>query len=207
MPATPSSGYHHGDLPAAIMALAIEEIARQGTERLSLRALARRAGVSQAAPYHHFGSRTGLLAALAQRGFEELRDNLVAAQEGLDDPGAALLEMGVAYVAFAEANPVVYEIMLGQSFADFSNQDQLHAAAHGCIRELERCMKRFSKANGLTVNPRRYTGVLWAAAHGIASLQTSGEGTAAGAIKLRIRDAIAKDIRGALQMLLGGMLR
>ncbi len=66
--------YHHGDLAGTLMEAALQHIAAEGTESLSLRALAREAGVSATAPYRHFPSKQCLLAALATRGFKRLRD-------------------------------------------------------------------------------------------------------------------------------------
>ncbi|GAA2090439.1 TetR/AcrR family transcriptional regulator [Streptomyces albiaxialis] len=96
--------YHHGDLRRALLAAAAEMIERDGPAALSLRELARRAGVSHAAPAHHFKDRTGLLTALAAEGYELLADALEAA-------GDDLLESGVAYVRFAVERPAHFAVM------------------------------------------------------------------------------------------------
>ena len=95
---TDTRGYHHGDLPRALLAAAAEAIAEFGPAALSLRDLARRAGVSHAAPTHHFGDKAGLLTALAVEGF----DLLAAAPTAAGDD---LLDVGVAYVDFAVRPP------------------------------------------------------------------------------------------------------
>jgi AcrR family transcriptional regulator len=99
--------YHHGDLRRAILAAAVESIERGGVDALSLRALARRAGVSHAAPAHHFGDRSGLLTALAAEGFGRLADQL---DETLALTGS-FLDVGVAYVRFAVENPAPFAVM------------------------------------------------------------------------------------------------
>ncbi|MGC5018548.1 TetR/AcrR family transcriptional regulator [Micromonospora sp. DT47] len=97
-------GYHHGDLRRALLDVAVEAIGESGPAALSLRELARRAGVSHAAPAHHFGDKAGLLTALAVEGY----DRLAAA---LGRAGDDLLEVGVAYVRFAVDHRAHFEVM------------------------------------------------------------------------------------------------
>src|SRR5918998_1668160 len=99
--------YHHGDLRRALLASAAEAIAESGPAALSLRDLARRAGVSHAAPAHHFGDKAGLLTALATEGYDRLADALDGARERT----GSLLEIGVAYVAFAVGNRAHFDVM------------------------------------------------------------------------------------------------
>lgn len=96
--------YHHGDLRRALLATAAEAISQNGPAALSLRDLARRAGVSHAAPTHHFGDKAGLLTALATEGFGLLAD-------ALDAAGGDILDAGVAYVRFAVAHRAHFEVM------------------------------------------------------------------------------------------------
>ncbi|MEV7202076.1 TetR/AcrR family transcriptional regulator [Streptomyces griseoluteus] len=95
--------YHHGDLRRAVLSAALDVIAAEGPGALSLRDLARRAGVSHAAPAHHFKDRTGLLTAIAAEGFGLLADAL------RDAPG--LREAGVRYVRFAREHPAHFQVM------------------------------------------------------------------------------------------------
>ena len=99
--------YHHGNLPRTIINAALEVITESGPSALSLRDLARRAGVSHAAPAHHFGDRAGLLTAVAAEGFELLAEALDEAQRQTAD----FLEVGVAYVGFAVAHPAHFAVM------------------------------------------------------------------------------------------------
>jgi AcrR family transcriptional regulator len=96
--------YHHGDLRRALLAAAVSAIEEHGPAALSLRDLARRAGVSHAAPSHHFGDKAGLLTALAAEGFRLLDEALRAA-------GEDLLGRGVAYVRFAVDHRAHFEVM------------------------------------------------------------------------------------------------
>lgn len=106
--------YHHGDLRRTVLAAAIAAISECGPAALSLRDLARRAGVSHAAPAYHFGDKAGLLTAVAAEGFELLADELeaTAARTG------QLLEVGVAYVRFAVEHRAHFEVMYQPNLYD-----------------------------------------------------------------------------------------
>lgn len=105
--ATTERRYHHGDLRRALLHEALAAIERDGPGRISLRELARRAGVSHAAPAHHFGDKIGLLTAIAVEGFDLLADELNAAFEAT----GSFLEVGVAYVGFAVRHRAHFEVM------------------------------------------------------------------------------------------------
>lgn len=99
---------------AALMAAAWQELAENGPAGLSLRAVARRAGVSHAAPKHHFGDRTGLLTALAVVGFEHLWERLEAVTATPQHrPIDRLTALGRAYLDFSLAEPVMFDVMFG----------------------------------------------------------------------------------------------
>src|SRR6187549_1461323 len=93
--------YHHGNLRRELVDAALEELAEHGPQDLSLRALARRAGVSHAAPTHHFGDKAGLLTAIAVEGYELLAESLAGADRFMDPPTSAdspFHAQGLAYI-------------------------------------------------------------------------------------------------------------
>src|SRR3954451_21225511 len=98
------SSYHHGNLRRVLIDKALEAIADDGVAALSLRDVARRAGVSHAAPAHHFGDKAGVLTAIATEGFELLAGATRAAS-------GDLLDRGLAYIRFAVEHPAHYEVM------------------------------------------------------------------------------------------------
>jgi AcrR family transcriptional regulator len=104
---TVTKRYHHGDLRRELIRHALAEITEQGVAALNLRELARRTGVSHAAPAHHFGDKAGLLTAISTEGFTLLADTLEAARE------RGFLETGVAYVSFAVEHPAHFTVMFG----------------------------------------------------------------------------------------------
>ena len=103
----PARPYHHGDLRAALLRAAVDAIGQAGPSGMSLRDVARRAGVSHAAAAYHFGDKAGLLTAVAAQGYRMLTQELQNAR----DSGRGFLEVGVAYVRFAVSHRAHFEVM------------------------------------------------------------------------------------------------
>lgn len=105
-----SNQYHHGDLKNALIQAGIEILSREGTQAMSLRRVAKRAGVSHAAPYAHFADKQALIAAIAAEGYKKLYQQLSSAQFGQDDPLARLMAIAHAYLQFALDEPDHFRI-------------------------------------------------------------------------------------------------
>lgn len=103
--------YHHGDLRRALAEAALRIVERDGLAALSLRAVAREAGVSPAAPYHHFHDKQELMVAVGTEGFRRLTVAMLEARAKTATPQAALSAIGVTYVCFARDNPALYTLM------------------------------------------------------------------------------------------------
>src|SRR3954465_4115916 len=113
-PARPT--YHHGDLRRELLDASIAVRAERGIEAMSLRDVARQAGVSPAAPYHHFASKDALLDAIAVDGFMQLAHVMIAAREAAgSEPTARLRAIGEAYVRFALERPAHFHVMFRRS--------------------------------------------------------------------------------------------
>ncbi|MGE0622323.1 MAG: TetR/AcrR family transcriptional regulator [Pseudomonadales bacterium] len=124
------SGYHHGDLREALLAAAEELLAEEGMPGLTLRACARRAGVSHAAPKHHFADVSELLSEVAARGFHQLTAALEAGRaEAADDPEARIIAVFHAYVSFARRYPDHFRLMFRWDNMKSDNAVLLDAAA------------------------------------------------------------------------------
>jgi AcrR family transcriptional regulator len=165
---TSNRAYHHGDLPAALIQSARALLAEGGTEALSLRAVARRAGVSAMAPYRHFPDKEALLAEVAADGFRDRRATLEAV-DGSAAPGQALVEQGVAYVCFACAHPALFRLMFGPPRAGWHpalKRDGGHA--HSVLAR---------RVAAETAEPERHSRTLacWSLVHGLASLIIDGQ--------------------------------
>ncbi len=109
----PAKKYHHGDLPSALVNAARSLLVRYGIQSLTLRACAREAGVSHAAPLHHFANLDELLCAIAASGFEDFYKALAHDANPADNPVDRLVAMGHAYCRFAQQNPALYRVMFG----------------------------------------------------------------------------------------------
>jgi AcrR family transcriptional regulator len=126
--------YHHGDLKAALLESALDILRDQGLEALTLRAVARRAGVSQAAPYRHFADRRALVAAVAELGFREMQARMSDAMQPAgagSQPG--LRQVAVAYVRFGLENPAVYRVMFGPEVANTEDLPELRATSGAAL--------------------------------------------------------------------------
>lgn len=106
-----TAGYHHGNLRPVLLAAALDLLENQAPGTVSLRELARRAGVSHNAPYHHFGDRAGLLAAAGAEAMRRFVDAQRAAAEAEDDPVDAVVALGTAYVEWAVAHPGAFAVV------------------------------------------------------------------------------------------------
>lgn len=107
--------YHHGDLSRALVDAARRILEAEGAAALSLRAVAREAGVSPAAPYHHFKDKTELLEAVAHGGWQMLSDVIAEARRSASSPNKGIADIGIAYVRFARENPALYRLMYDTS--------------------------------------------------------------------------------------------
>jgi AcrR family transcriptional regulator len=103
--------YHHGDLSRALVTAGRRILEAEGPAAMSLRAVAREAGVSPAAPYHHFKDKGELLDAVAEEGWHELGQAMAKVRASAASAKAAMTELGVAYVRFARENPALYRLM------------------------------------------------------------------------------------------------
>lgn len=154
--------YHHGDLRAALLAAGEAELAEHGVEGFSLRSVAKRAGVSHAAPAHHFGDVGGLLTALATEGFRQFQATLDAQEVGASDARDRAVRAGLGYLEFAIARPALFRLIFSSSKPDFSDPDLIaagDAAYHHLVGLIE----------ALGGGPADIA-ALWAMSHGIADL-------------------------------------
>jgi AcrR family transcriptional regulator len=163
--------YHHGDLRAALLLAGEVELAERGIEAFSLRAVAKRAGVSHAAPAHHFNDAKGLLTALAAEGYQRLLAAQARREGAADaDARAQLVASGLGYVDFAMARPALFRLIFGSVRADYSNE-ALYKAAERAFQHLEELVAAAGGKGPADVQ------AVWAAAHGLADLLAAGRMT------------------------------
>ncbi len=165
--AAPTS-YHHGDLRRVLIDAAVATVAASGPAAVSLRGLAAAAGVSHAAPVHHFGDKAGLFTAVAVEGFDKLADELTEVWERTE----SFLEVGVRYVRFALEQPGYFEIMFRADLLDGDDAELVEAQARAFAM-----LKDPLVTLGRGPNPGNlYVATLstWSMVHGLATLVLSG---------------------------------
>lgn len=166
--------YHHGDLRAALLEGALALIEEGGVAALSLRAVARRAGVSPGAPYHHFESRAALLAAIAMEGFSLLGAAIDASTEGTEGPDR-MDAGGMSYVRFALSHPAHFRVMFRPELASREEFPELEACASPVFEKLIAMVQRGQEEGFVPGGDWQPQVVLaWAACHGLASLLLDG---------------------------------
>ncbi|KOG88182.1 TetR/AcrR family transcriptional regulator [Streptomyces varsoviensis] len=185
-----ASTYHHGDLRAACLRAARELLEEDGSAALSMRAVARRAGVSPTAPYRHFPDREALVSAVAAGGYRELAGHLAAAHPEPATPDE-LAAVAVAYVRFALDHPALFRAMFAEP-CDPGNEERVAATA--AVSEYVRGIVRRAYPDAA---PDALSTAVWALVHGLAFLHLDGKLDASTA------DAVADRVRAAVLALLG----
>lgn len=170
-----TGSYHHGDLRRVLLETAVKVVEKEGVAALSLQALARRAGVSSGAPYHHFASREQLLAAIAAEGFELLIAEMQREADATGPSARAQLEgLGRGYVRCALAHRGHFRVMFRPELRFQLNEEQGQVAGEAYLllqRAVERC-----QAEGLVPpgDPSRWILVAWSTVHGASVLWIDG---------------------------------
>ena len=172
--------YHHGNLRRALLDSGLALLSERGPDGFTLREVARRAGVSHAAPYHHFADRGALVRGIVAESFDLLGSALAkAASDAGADPFDRLVAMGLAYVEFALDHPQRYRLMFRTELSRSSDPDlptEADAAGGGAFATLmaaiqdaadQGLLREGTDAGGAAVTA-------WSSVHGLASLILEG---------------------------------
>src|SRR3954469_6421694 len=182
-----SKPYHHGELREALVGAGRKLLDEQGLRGFTLRECARRAGVSHAAPAHHFASIDDLLAEIATRGYREL----IAVVDGEArragaEATARLVGQGVGYMAFAAAHPALFQLMFNREASRFETPSLAAAAKEAYQLHLSAVDAVIPKASAEL--RKRMADFAWATIHGFITLVLEGqigEGESSRALKAR----------------------
>ena len=170
---TDSRAYHHGDLKQALVDATVEIAREEGLDGITMRSVSARAGVSEAAPYHHFATKVDLLAAAAATSFRHFGEALaegiaVATSEGVEPA------VGVArgYVTFAVSNPGEYELLYGRHIVELSidTRDEVRAAGHAATETSLAAIDASLRMRGSDTSAEKVFPLCRAILHGIVSL-------------------------------------
>ncbi|MEU2619543.1 TetR/AcrR family transcriptional regulator [Streptomyces sp. NPDC007157] len=184
-----ATAYHHGDLRAACLRAARELLEEDGSAGLSLRAVARRAGVSATAPYRHYADRDALVSAVAAEGYRELTADLAAAHPSPSTPDD-LAAVAVVYVQFALKHPALFRAMFAEP-CDPNSEERV--AATTVISEYVRGIVRDTFPGTDDVGALATT--VWALVHGLAFLHLDGK------LDSSTPEVVAEQVRAAVNAL------
>lgn len=167
--------YHHGDLRRTLIAAAIKLAEEGDVTRLTLREVARRAGVTHSAPYHHFPTRTALLAAVAEEGFRELyTEQLQNLTKAGTDPVARLESLGVSYVRFAVNHPGRFRVMFRSVPEGWTEHPEVMEASSLSFTLLSATADEALRTTQLDVDLSEFILAAWSVVHGLATLWADG---------------------------------
>lgn len=173
------SAYHHGNLREALVEAAVRIVEAEGLEAMGLRCAARAAGVSAAAPYHHFGSKEGLLAAVAAEGFRRLartQHQAAGGPTGALAPRERINALGRAYVRFARQHPELYRLMFGRGIENRDQYPELGEAIESSYAQIASATEDYLAAHSESgLLPRVALNGAWCVVHGMAMLLIDGK--------------------------------
>ncbi|MBX3480234.1 MAG: TetR/AcrR family transcriptional regulator [Caulobacter sp.] len=162
--------YHHGDLRRALVDAAARILEREGPSALSLRAVAREAGVSPAAPYHHFKDKNELLEAVAHVGWEALGEAMLDVRDKGADVQSLMTELGVAYVCFSQRHPALYRVMYDRSRDKDALPEGMQDKEDSAYCLVRETFKKVAGPEVADVDIELATIAAWCAAHGLAEM-------------------------------------
>jgi AcrR family transcriptional regulator len=167
----PAPSEQHGDVRRLVLDAAIAIIELDGAESLSMREVARRAGVSHQAPYHYFGDRSGILAAISEEGFTALAQAFRDVHE-TEMPAA---KAGfIAYLNFAREHVGHFRVMFRNDICGVSTHAQTQTAADYAFEELRLMVSRITGPEIDTNKAFTFAAMLWSLSHGLATLVIDG---------------------------------
>lgn len=173
-PDTSPKPYHHGNLREALIDAAEALLAEGGIDALSLRAAARRSGVSQAAPYAHFRGKQALLAAVGTRGFDRLTRYLHRAEQNIDSTAERMRLLARAYVAFALDYPMLFRLMFGPELCA-TYDTELEQAGKASYAPIQEAVAEEAASAGADDSAADASLAAWALVHGLAMLIVDGK--------------------------------
>ncbi|MGI5170548.1 TetR/AcrR family transcriptional regulator [Spirillospora sp. CA-253888] len=185
----PPTSYHHGDLRAACLNAALELLEEDGSAGLSLRAVARRAGVSPMAPYRHYPNRDALVSAVAAEGYRDLARTLAAAHPAPATPDD-LAEIAIAYVRFALDHPAMFRVMFAEPC------DPADTGRAAAVAAITAYVQDLVTSVFPDTDPQPLADAVWAFVHGLAFLHLDGKFDATDP------DTVAARVRATLRALL-----
>ena len=173
----PRKNYHHGDLKNALIKAGIQILSKDGLVGLSLRRVAKKAGVSHTAPYAHFADKQALVAAISTEGYHQLYEQLTAAVEtNHSNPQNLLFEVGWAYAQFALKDPELFKVMFSGVIEQEKDYPDFREISQKNFQLLLGIVKTYQETGLLAPEPADLVAVrLWSLVHGFIMLLLEGQ--------------------------------
>jgi AcrR family transcriptional regulator len=171
------TAYHHGDLKNALIKAGVEILAREGLSGLSLRKVARLAGVSHAAPYAHFADKQALIAAISTEGFKQLYTQIESVRTTQkDNPSGLLTETAWATIQFALIEPDRFKLMFSSVLDKEKDYPDFVESSQQNFRQLVEIVEHCQNTNILKAGPSDLAAVsVWGVVHGLIMLVLEGQ--------------------------------
>ena len=167
----PAPSEQHGDVRRLVLDAAIAIIELEGAESLSMREVARRAGVSHQAPYHYFGDRGGIFAAISEEGFA----GLAQAFRDVHETEMPAAKAGfIAYLNFSRQHVGHFRVMFRNDICGVTTHESTQTAADSAFEELRLMVSRITGPKIDTNKAFAFAAMLWSLAHGLATLVIDG---------------------------------
>jgi len=172
-----STSYHHGDLKNALIKAGTEILASEGLGGLTLRQVAKQAGVSHAAPYAHFKDKQALIAAISTEGFKQLHSQIESVKKTYGaEPGTLLIETAWAYVQFALNEPDRFKLMFSSALEKEKEYPDFVEISQNNFWQLVDIVKLCQQANVLNEGDSDLIALsVWGTVHGFVSLLIEGQ--------------------------------
>jgi AcrR family transcriptional regulator len=167
----PKPSHHHGNLRSALVEAGLDILAEKGLAGLTLRACAARAGVSHAAPAHHFRGLDGLLAAIAAQGYARFTEAMLTHRDKAGpDARARLIAICEGYMAFVQASPALFQLIFSRDFGDSDDPD-LEVNSVASFQVLAETCAPFKPPDEKSAQIEL---MIWSLVHGLANLRLAG---------------------------------
>ena len=171
-----TASYHHGDLKNALIKVGVKILAKEGVSGLSLRKVAKQAGVSHAAPYSHFADKQALIAAISTEGFKQLYKQIASVREAHQDPSALLLETAGTYIQFAMKEPDRFKLMFSSVIEKEKDYPEFVTASQENFQQLVSVVETCQQAGLLNDGPSDLMAIsVWSSVHGMIMLILEGQ--------------------------------
>ncbi len=169
--------FHHGNLRAELIQTAVKMISEEGLEKVTMRALGQRVGVSRTAPYRHFANKTMLLCAIAKEGCQKLTLQYQKINQDTSiDTLSKLMKLMITYIEFSIKNPCYYKLIFGHEIIQQERTPELLTAAEATFNEILIAVEVFLKEYNIELkDPLSLATMGWATLHGLSTLILDGQ--------------------------------